>query len=287
MNDRLQDYLDNAFAPFAGEKNVSELKQDLLADLRERFEELKAEGDDDETAFNRTVESIGDIEETVREMANLSRVLERQVLPSFKAGNLTQSDLSGTTLRRGDFIASALRGADFSGSDLTGSRFVSSDVRDARFNSANLTDCRLSTVSLDNAHFCGTVFIRTSIRTSGMNGARFSDARFIDAQLVKSDLRGAIFDNCVFEGVDFKYSDLRGVDFDGMTFNGVKLDKTALGGASFRNAVLKNVSFVSSMMSRKYFTALKTVCFEGAKMDKPTYAVLKGWGVNLDGVTVI
>jgi hypothetical protein len=34
--------------------------------LQEHFNELKAEGKDDETAFQMTVDSIGDIEQTVR-----------------------------------------------------------------------------------------------------------------------------------------------------------------------------------------------------------------------------
>jgi hypothetical protein len=49
-----------------GAKSVSELKADLLADLHERFRELKAEGKDDATAFELTIDSIGDIEQTCR-----------------------------------------------------------------------------------------------------------------------------------------------------------------------------------------------------------------------------
>ena len=94
MNDKLNEYVDGVFAPYEGAKSVSELKADLLADLQERFRELRAEGKDDATAFELTIDSIGDIEETVREVSNLSRVLERQVVTRFDA-----SDLRGKRLR--------------------------------------------------------------------------------------------------------------------------------------------------------------------------------------------
>ena len=83
MNDKLNEYVDGVFAPYEGTKSVSELKADLLADLQERFRELRAEGKDEATAFELTVDSIGDIEETVQEVSNLSRVLERQVVTRF------------------------------------------------------------------------------------------------------------------------------------------------------------------------------------------------------------
>jgi len=61
MNEKLIDYLNGVFAPYDGIKSVEELKSDLLADLQERFRELKAEGKDDAAAFEATIDSIGDI----------------------------------------------------------------------------------------------------------------------------------------------------------------------------------------------------------------------------------
>ena len=42
MNDKLNDYVDGVFAPYEEVKSISELKADLLADLYERYRELKA-----------------------------------------------------------------------------------------------------------------------------------------------------------------------------------------------------------------------------------------------------
>ena len=71
MNEQLTNYVNGVFAPYEEAKSVAELKADLLSDLQERFRELKAEGKDEETAFAMTIESIGDIEQTVQEVANL------------------------------------------------------------------------------------------------------------------------------------------------------------------------------------------------------------------------
>src|SRR5512134_2867610 len=97
MDEKINQYLDGVFAPYESVKSVAELKADLRSDLQERFHELKAEGKDDETAFAMTIDSIGDIEGTVQEMANLSRSLERQVHINFSASNLPQSDFAGVT----------------------------------------------------------------------------------------------------------------------------------------------------------------------------------------------
>src|SRR4026207_2589035 len=97
MNEKINQYLNGVFAPYDGVKSVAELKADLLSDLQERFRELKAEGKDDETAFELTIDSIGDIEQTVQEVANLSRSLERQVLTNFSGSDLAKSDPAGGT----------------------------------------------------------------------------------------------------------------------------------------------------------------------------------------------
>src|SRR5512138_3057067 len=118
MNEKLIKHLDGVFAPYDGVKSVAELKTDLLSDLEERFRELKAEGKDDETAFAMTIDSIGDIEQTVQEMANISRSLERQVHINFNASNLPKSDLAGVSVHKGKFEASMLQSSDFGGADL-------------------------------------------------------------------------------------------------------------------------------------------------------------------------
>ena len=291
MNEKLNQYLDGVFAPYDGVKSVAELKADLLADLQERFRELKAEGKDDETAFAMTIDSIGDIEQTVQEMANLSHSLERQVLTNFSASNLAQSDFAGVKAHKGKFEASALHGSDFSGADLTGSSFKASDMREVNFDGTNLTDCSLYVSDLTGASFNKTILLRTEFSTSDLTGAKFIDVKLVDTKLNMTDLTKTVFENCTFNGVDFKYCDMRGLCLDGFSFIGVKFDNTSLNEATFKGATLRNVSFLApftwSTWSKKHLRALKTINFDGAMMDKLTYAALKGLGVDLSKVTVI
>ena len=46
MNEKVTNYVNGVFAPYEGVKSATELKEDLLSDLQERFSELKAEGKD-------------------------------------------------------------------------------------------------------------------------------------------------------------------------------------------------------------------------------------------------
>ncbi|NQX68665.1 pentapeptide repeat-containing protein [Paenibacillus alba] len=288
MNQKLTNYLNGVFTPYDGVKSVTELKADLNSDLQERYRELKAEGKDDETAFKMTIESIGDIEQTILEVANLSRSLERQVVTNFSASNLAKSDFAGVKAHKGQFNASALRGADFAGADLTGSSFKTSDLREANFDGANLTDCTLTATDLTNVSFNESILVRTNFSVSGMDGAKFTGVKLTDVTLTKIDLRKVIFEGCIFHGVNFEYSDLSGLCLDGQTFIGVKFDKSALNEVSFRGATLKNVSFQAFFsLTNKYYRGIKTICFDGAVMDKLTYASLKGMGADLSKVTVI
>lgn len=288
MNDKLTNYLNSVFAPYDEIKSAAELKADLLTDLQERYRELKAEGMDDETAFERTIDSIGDIEQTVQEVANLSRSLERQVVTNFSASNLNKSDFAGVTAHKGKFEASALRGSDFSGADLTGSSFKASDVRETNFDSANLTDCNFSTLDLSGASFHKAILVRTNFSKSSLAGVKITDVKLIDVNLTMCDLRETIFENCIFDGVDFNTSDLTGVCLDGQTFIGVKFGKAGLNEVTFKGATLKNVSFTPPFsLSKKYYNAIKTIKFDGAMMDKLTYAALKGMGADLSKVSVI
>lgn len=286
MNDQLTNYVNGVFAPYEGVKSAAELKADLLSDLQERFRELKAEGKDDETAFAMTIESIGDIEQTVQEVANLSHALERQVITNLSAGNLTQSDFAGVIAHQGKFHASALHGSDFTGADLTGSSFRSSDVSEANFARANLTDCDFTTDALTDVNFREAILVRTSFNKMMLTGAKFIDVKLTDVKFNYCDLRKTTFERCTFLGVDFHYSDLSGQRLDGLTFIGVRFDLSALKDVSFQGATLKNVSFrQTGIWSLK--RTIQSIRFDGAMMDKLTYAALKGLGVDVSKVTIL
>jgi uncharacterized protein YjbI with pentapeptide repeats len=241
----------------------------------------------DETASNMLTNSPN--EQTAQQLINLSDGQARQVPVNLTAVDLQESDFAGVVLHRGKFKASPLRRADFAGADLTSSLFEVCDAREANFDDANLTDCTFSITDLMDASFRKSVLVGTDFNKSSLAGTKFTDATLTDVKLTMIDLRQTIFENCIFNGVDFKYSDLRGMHFDGHTFVGVQFDKSALNDVSFAGATLRNVSFrLPFSVTNKSYRAFKTVCFDGAMMDKLTYAGLKGLHVvDLSKVTVI
>ncbi|HSW98789.1 MAG TPA: pentapeptide repeat-containing protein [Candidatus Saccharimonadales bacterium] len=234
MEQKIADYLDHAFAPYANAPGIEGTKEELLHDLRERFAELKREGHSDEAAYEATISSIGDVAELAEGQAGA--LSARKV--NLSQRDLRGADLAGTDAHDGRFTASALRGANFSGARLAGSTFAGSDLRDVVFDGADLTGATLS----------------------------------------GSALGGASFKGCTLTDTDFNTSDLRDVDFGGQTLSGAVFDKSGLRGTSFKGATLHNVSFR---------TTVKHTSFAGARMDKVTYAELKGGGANLDDVTII
>lgn len=158
-------------------------------------------------------------------------------------------------------------GMDFSKSDLQNSDFKAIAVHDGKFNYSNLKGSDFSHSDLTNSSF----------KCSNLENTIFYSANLTGAQLVKSNLKGAFFKDCVFDRTHFKFTDLSGVYFDNQTFNGTVFDYAGLKNTSFRNATFKNVSFK---------TDVKKATFDGATMDKLTYALLKGYKADLANVTV-
>jgi uncharacterized protein YjbI with pentapeptide repeats/DNA-binding XRE family transcriptional regulator len=212
----------------------------------------------------------------------------RPLLTRFSGSNLTESDFSGVMAHNRKFSGSDLHGSDFSAADLTGSSFSGSDAQDATFDKANLTDCTFHAVNLIDTSFRKTILIRTAFSASDLTRAEFIGIEMIDVNFTRMDLRKTVFENCVFRGADFKSSDLSGVCFDGQIFTDVKFDNTALQKTTFKGATLKNVSFQATFaLTNRFYSRIKNINFEGAKMDKLTYASLKGMGADLSSVTVL
>lgn len=262
---------------------LSRLAEILAVDLNYFSENFQS--DDNQMPSKISAEDIKDID--LKSLQAITQ--ERQVKINLKAVNLQESDFAGTVLHKGKFKASPLLRADFAGADLTGSTFEVCDAREATFDSANLTDCSFSITDLNGASFHKSILVRTDFNKSSLIGTRFTDVNLIDVKLTMTDLRKTIFENCTFTNVDFNYSDLRGMHFEGQTFIGVQFDKSALNDVSFTGATLRNVSFrLPFSLTNKSYRAFKTVCFDGARMDKLTYAGLKGlWVVDLSKVILI
>lgn len=68
MNDKLRRYIEGLFVDVPQTKSMVELKEEMLQNLIEKYEDLIKEGKSQEAAFNIAVAGIGDINELIEDM---------------------------------------------------------------------------------------------------------------------------------------------------------------------------------------------------------------------------
>ena len=61
MYERLRTYMDDLFSEAPNTRKTAELKEEMLQNLYDKYQDLLAEGKTEETAFNLAVASVGDI----------------------------------------------------------------------------------------------------------------------------------------------------------------------------------------------------------------------------------
>jgi len=71
MNNRLREYIDNLFATAPSNMKAVEVKEEILQNLTDKYNDLIAEGKSEEVAFNIAVASIGDVSDLIRELQGL------------------------------------------------------------------------------------------------------------------------------------------------------------------------------------------------------------------------
>ncbi len=238
MSDKLRSHLDKIFGPYAGLDNIKELKEELYRDFLEKMNDLIKQGDDVESALDKTINSIGDISELVGEVCDNTRNLQMHTGIDLSMSPLKNSDMKNVKVIEGKFNYTDLAGSDFNGSILRG----------CVFKCANLTDCS------------------------------FDGADLTDTEFNKSDLRRSRFENAKIGNTSFNLSDLKDASFEGLKIMNANFDYAGLKKTNFKNTILINVSFK---------TDVKKTVFDGAMMDKLTYAMLKGFGADLSKVTIM
>ena len=106
-------HLDKNFGPYADLDNVKELKEELFSDLLEKMNDYLSQGIDEESAFEKTINSIGDVSELIGEICDNTRALQMQVGIDFSKSPLKNSDLSNTKIINGKFNYTELVGNKF------------------------------------------------------------------------------------------------------------------------------------------------------------------------------
>lgn len=230
-----------------------------LDDVFSRYEDLKQIRDLKEELSHDLQERLDDLK---KEGFSDDAAFQRTIASIGEIGELIET-ITAKTRELQQIV-----GMDFSKSNLQNSDLKSVSAREGKFNYSNLQGSDFSLSDLTGSSF----------KCSNLDKANFDGANLSGAKFVKSNLKGANFNGCNFDNTEFNWSELSGVCFDNQTFNGTNFDYSGLKKTSFRNAVFNNVSFR---------TEVKKAIFDGATMDKSTYALLKGFKANLNNVTVV
>jgi len=276
MEKKLKTFLDDAFKPYGNFPSRDDVEQELLANLTDKYQDLKAQGKSDEEAYQATVDSFGDVAEFMGDAQaaapyeddtdgnSVGKILRGQFKLAKKSksrfswSELRESDLSDTNLAGEDFSTSSIEKSNFDRANLAGATFRGSSLNKSTFNGANLA---------------GALFAGSDLTKSSFDGADLTNATF-----KASSLSGSSFKDTNVTNTRFSHSDLGGVSFEGRTLIGTDFGGTGLKNTSFKDAVLENVSFKHADVRR--------AIFDGTTMDKITYAILKGGKANLDTVII-
>ncbi|WP_271808794.1 permease prefix domain 1-containing protein [Clostridium beijerinckii] len=70
MSEKLRKHLDYIFTPYNDLMAVKEIKEELFIDLQEKLNDLKNNGYDEDEAYNKTIESIGEVSEIVESITS-------------------------------------------------------------------------------------------------------------------------------------------------------------------------------------------------------------------------
>ncbi|MBP1962697.1 pentapeptide repeat-containing protein [Paenibacillus aceris] len=230
-----------------------------LDDIFSDYEDLKPIRELKEELSHDLQERLIDLQ---KDGLNEEAAFERTIASIGEISELIQSIHANTTKLQ------QIIGIDFSKQNLQKSDLKAIQVHDGKFNYSNLQGSDFSLSDLTNASF----------KCSNLDHVHFDGANLTKAKIQKSSLKGASLRNCILDQTDFSSSELSGACLDNLTFTGTTFHYTGLKGTSFRNAVFQSCSFK---------TDVKKTIFDGAKMDKGTYALLKGLKANLTHVTII
>ncbi|EUJ43626.1 pentapeptide repeat-containing protein [Paenilisteria rocourtiae] len=263
MNEKLIGYIDGQFSAYEDTTEISELKEELVHDLQEKYDELEEQGYDEEEAYELTIHSLGDISEVI-ESIGVKRKMSLEDNPAWQEieeAKQRAANNDGTIRRK------VLEGFNFSNSDLRNSYFDDGEFRSVNFKHSNLA----------GVNFDHRVFIDTKFDYVNLTGASFESAEFHNGSLKgtyakKGDglpsfkgafMQGVNVSTATLKGADFSYanlanskfnaSELTNASFEGADLTFAELKQSALSKTNFANAIFDQTDFSYSDLSKSNF----------------------------------
>lgn len=261
-----------------------DLKEEIIANLLEKYNDLIAAGFEKDVAYKRTIESIGDISEFGVEKDPM--VITKHNI-SFTGRILRDADLLGEKIAGITFRASDMAKSNLSRALIEHSTFSASNVSQSKFDGAKIDNCDFKASNLSFCSFKNAKLTDTRFKTSNLEGSTFVNVKFSDCEFKATNLKNVVFENCTFYNVTFTTTDLTKTSLENQVLVGVKFRNSSVQNVSFKGSTIKNSSIFGRLPIFKTKSYIKSVNFDGAKMDKLTYAYLKGLGANLTNIELL
>lgn len=203
---------------------------------------------------------------------NKWRSEHQQVIPQFRATDLTCANLRCANLRVADLSAAKLDGAHLERANLA----------DAHLRDADLTDADLRSANLSGANLCDTRLVGANLSDAKLghaklSGARLTGAHLIDADFSNADLCFADLLDAKLGGTDLSGAELISANLDGADLSGADLSKARIGRTVFADNDLSEVNGLDTVMHHGPSTiGIDTLYRSGGNIPE---AFLRGAGV--------
>ena len=86
MIEQISSYVHGIFAPYKGIESANELRDELIQNLSEKYNDYKQQGFTDEESYNCTIDSIGDVSELVESIDPYHNEHKERMYGSFSNG---------------------------------------------------------------------------------------------------------------------------------------------------------------------------------------------------------
>lgn len=164
----------------------------------------------------------------------IGRRNSRDDLPG-KSLNLTNTDLSGASLRAANFQAIILNGANLQKADLSAADLQGVSLRSAKLLTTNLRGANLQGANLNGAN---------------LQGANLNEANLQGANLVGVNLEGAKLANANLEKASFESANLNQTVFWNANLKSAVLTKASLKDSDLQGAFLEKAYFYQTKLCR-------------------------------------
>ncbi|MCL2519028.1 MAG: permease prefix domain 1-containing protein [Oscillospiraceae bacterium] len=84
MNIKLRQFIDSIFEDAPQTQKTADLKEEIINNLTDKYDELIREGKSEDTAYNLAVASIGDVGELIKSLKNAQHVNSRYIDPEIE-----------------------------------------------------------------------------------------------------------------------------------------------------------------------------------------------------------